>query len=151
MGSINIEKLLEKYLNAETTIAEENKLRAYFTGNEVAPHLQGYIPLFGYFSESKNERFTKTIQLKSQKRNWKWLSVAASVVLLVSVYSGYQNVQQRKAEKVYAQTIEHLQLLSNNLNKGNAAIAQFSQNLNKGNDAIAQLQYFEDTKNKIFK
>ena len=137
MELANIEKLLEKYLNAETSIAEEKELKTYFLSDNVAPHLEEYQALFGYFTTSKQERFTKTIQLNSKKRNWKWLSVAASVILLVSVYSGYENIQQRKAEKVYAETIGALEILSTNLNKGNVA--------------IAQLQYFEDTTNKIFK
>lgn len=137
MELANIEKLLEKYENAETTIAEEKVLKNYFSKSNVAPHLEEYQALFGYFSTSKNERFTKTIQLKTKKANWKWLSVAASVVLLVSVYNGYENIQQRKAEKVYAETIGALELLSANLNKGNVA--------------IAQLQRFDDTANKIFK
>lgn len=137
MELANIEKLLEKYENAETTLAEEKALKNYFSSGNVAPHLEEYQALFGYFSTSKNERFTKTIQLKTKKANWKWLSVAASVVLLVSVYNGYENIQQRKAEKVYAETIGALELLSANLNKGNVA--------------IAQLQRFDDTANKIFK
>ena len=137
MELANIEKLLKKYLNAETTIAEENKLKNYFSSNNVAPHLQEYEALFGYFSTSKKERFTKTIQLKTQKRNWNWLSVAASLVLLVSVYTGYQNNQQKKADKIYAET--------------QLAFSMLSANLNKGNVAITQLQHFENTKNKIFK
>ena len=137
MGLANIEKLLEKYLDAETTIAEEKKLKNYFSSENVAPHLQEYQELFGYFSTNKNERFTKTIQLKTQKTNWKWLSVAASIVLLVSVYTGYQKNQQRKAEKLYHET--------------QMAFGMLAANLNKGSDAIAQLQYFEDTTNKIFK
>jgi len=136
MELANIEKLLEKYENAETTIAEEKALKNYFLSDNVAPHLEEYQALFGYFSTSKNERFTKTIQLNSQKKSWKWLTVAASVVLLVSVYSGYENIQQRKAEKVYAETIDAFEMLSANLNKGNVA--------------IAQLQRFDDTTNKIF-
>ena len=137
MELANIEKLLEKYLNAETSIAEEKELKNYFSSNTVAQHLQEYQALFGYFSTSKKEEFTKPIQLNSQKPNWKWLSVAASVVLLVSVYTGYQNNQQREAEKVYNET--------------KMAFNMLAVNLNKGNIAIAQLQYFENTKNKIFK
>ena len=137
MELANIGKLLEKYENAETTLAEEKTLKNYFSKDNVAPHLQEYQALFGYFSTSKNERFTKTIQLNSQKKNWKWLTVAASIVVLVSVYNGYENIQQREAEKVYAETIGAFQMLSANLNKGNVA--------------IAQLQRFDDTTNKFFK
>jgi len=137
MELANIEKLLKKYLDAETTIAEEKELKTYFSSDNVAPHLREYQAIFGYFSTNKNERFTKTIQLKSQKMNWKWLSVAASVVLLVSVYTGYQSNQQRKAERIYTET--------------QMAFGMLAANLNKGNEAILKLQHFEDTKNKIFK
>ncbi|MBG7630652.1 MAG: hypothetical protein IZT56_09485 [Bacteroidetes bacterium] len=137
MELVNIEKLLQKYLDAETTIAEENELRTYFLSDNVAPHLEEYQALFGYFSNSQKEKLTKPIQLKTKKTNWKWLSVAASVVLLVSVYTGYQNNQQQKAEKIYNET--------------RMALGMLSDNLNKGNNAIAQLQYFEDAKSKVFK
>jgi hypothetical protein len=137
MELVKIEKLLEKYENAETTIAEEKVLKNYFSENDVAPHLEEYQALFSYFSASKNEKYTKTIQLKKQNWNWKWLSVAASVVLLVSVYTGYEKNQQEKAEKIYKETQFALSMLSANLNKGTAA--------------ISELQEFETTTNKIFK
>lgn len=136
MELVNIEKLLEKYLEAETSIAEENELKTYFSGDDVAPHLEEYRELFGYFSASKKEQFTKTIQLKSRNWNWKWLTVAASAVLLVSVYAGYQKNQQAKAEKIYQET--------------QIAFAMLSANLNKGTAAITELQEFETTTNKIF-
>ncbi|MDP2068183.1 MAG: hypothetical protein Q8K04_04385 [Lutibacter sp.] len=136
MELVNIEKLLEKYLDAETSIAEENELKTYFSGDDVALHLEEYRAMFGYFSASKNEIFTKTIQLKSRKLNWKWLSVAASAILLVSVYTGYQKNQQAKAEKIYQET--------------QFAFAMLSANLNKGTAAITELQEFETTTNKIF-
>ncbi len=132
-----IEILLKNYLNAETTIAEENGLKNYFLGDDVAPHLIEYKALFTYFSVSQKEELTKPIQLKSKKSNWKWLSVAASIVLLVSVYTGYERNQQKEAEKLYNET--------------RLALGMLSGNLNKGNDAILQLQHFETTKNKIFK
>ncbi|NLP58369.1 hypothetical protein [Lutibacter sp. B1] len=137
MELANIEKLLDKYLNAETTVAEEKELRNYFSEKNVAPHLQEYQMLFNYFSAEKEEKYTKTIHLKSQKSKWKWLSIAASLILMASVYTGYQKNQQVKAEKVYAETL--------------TALGMLSENLNKGNDAIAQLQEFETTTNKIFK
>ena len=136
MELVNIEKLLEKYLDAETSIKEENELKAYFSGDEVAPHLEEYRVMFGYFSASKKEKFTKTIQLKRQNWNWKWLSVAASAILLVSVYTGYEKNQQAKAEKIYQET--------------QFAFSMLSANLNKGTAAISELQEFETTTNKIF-
>ena len=49
MELTNIEKLLVKYENAETTLEEENSLRTYFSSNEVAPHLKEYQLIFNYF------------------------------------------------------------------------------------------------------
>ena len=137
MELANIEKLLEKYLNAETSISEEKILKKYFSEGNIAPHLKEYESLFGYFAISSNERFTKTIQLKTKKRNWKWLTVAASIILLVSVYTGYQINQQQKAEKIMEETHVALEMLSTNLNKGSVAVTQLHQ--------------FEKAKNKIFK
>ncbi len=42
MELANIEKLVEKYLNAETTLQEERTLKNYFIGGNVAIHLQEY-------------------------------------------------------------------------------------------------------------
>jgi anti-sigma-K factor RskA len=106
----------------------------------VAPHLKEYQLLFGYFTESKSEKHTKTIQLKTQKKNWKWLSVAASVALLFSLYGGYeydQNTKKEAAEVAFQDTQMAFQLLS--------------KNLNKGANAIGYLERYETTKNKIFK
>ena len=55
----NIEKLLEKYFKATTTVAEEKTLETYFSQESVATHLEQYAPIFQYFSTAKEERFTK--------------------------------------------------------------------------------------------
>ena len=138
MELANIEKLVKKYLNAETTLQEEQTLKEYFTSKNVASHLQEYTMLFGYFNKSKDETYNKTIQLKPEKsnaKNWKWLQVAASIVLMISMYVGYGKYQQyqedkhlaqlqvEKQEKQFAQVTKALKLLSTNLNKGNQAVA----------------------------
>lgn len=143
MELANIEKLVEKYLNAETTLQEETILKNYFTGDFVAPHLQEYRSMFNYFAATQKETFTKTIQLepkKSKKMNLKWLSVAASVMLLFSVFIGktqYDEYKERKeAEKIYAQVSKGLFMLSSNLKKGQQAVAQLQTYENKVNKAL---------------
>lgn len=137
MELANIEILVEKYLNAATTLQEEQMLQEYFTSNDVAPHLQQYSIMFSYFKQSKNETFTKTIQLKPEKtkKNWKWLSVAASVALLFTAFIGNQKYQEHQQRKQFAQIKEALQLVA--------------VNLNKGNDAIGQLATYNTTVNKV--
>jgi hypothetical protein len=132
MELANIEKLLEKYENAETTLQEEAVLKNYFTRGNVAPHMQEYAYMFTYFTVVKEDTYTKTIKLapkKTKKMNFKWLSLAASIMLLFSVFLGqqeYKEYQERKkAEKIYAQVNKGLTLLSNNLKKGEQAVDQF--------------------------
>jgi hypothetical protein len=144
MELANIEKILEKYLDATTTLQEEAILRNYFTGDNVAIHLQEYTSLFNYFAIAKEETFTKTIILepkKSKKRNLTWFSMAASVALLVSLFFGKQqyhkNEQRKEAQIIYAQVSKGLGLLS--------------KNLKKGEQAVAVLYTYENTINKILK
>ncbi len=137
MESVKIEQLLDKYLNAETTLQEEAVLSDYFTSGQVATHLEEYKALFIYFADNKSERFTKTIQLNTKKTNWKWLSVAASVVLLFSVYTGYQNNQKEEARIAFENTQMAFQLISKNFNKGTAAVSYLGE--------------YQTTTNKIFK
>lgn len=143
MELANIEKLLEKYLNAETSLQEETTLKNYFTGGEVAPHLQEYQYMFNYFAITKDQKFTKTIQLepvKSKKKNYKWLSVAASITLLLSVFIGkpsYDEYKERKkAEEIYAQVSKGLKMLSTNLQKGEQALAQLHTYESKVNNIL---------------
>jgi hypothetical protein len=130
MESINIEKILEKYLEGTTTLQEEATLKNYFTQGPVAPHLQEYQTLFTYFAEAQKESYTKTIHLtpkKSPKKNRYWLSVAASIALLVSVFVGKQQYelyqQEQEAERLFAELSKGLRLLSTNLQKGEQAVA----------------------------
>ena len=88
----NIEHLLEKYENGETSLKEEQQLKDYFSQETVEPHLEMYKPMFQYFLVTKQERFTKDLPLKTKKKfNYKWLSVAAVAVLMFGVYIKFSN------------------------------------------------------------
>ncbi len=139
----NIEKLVEKYENAETSLQEEQVLKAFFQQDAVPAHLLEYKTMFNYFDQSSTESFTKSIQLKPKRSNWKWLSIAATVALLVSIYTinspGTLNESERQeAQLAFQETQKAFQLISQNLNKGNTV-------------ALAGLQEFGKAKNKVFK
>lgn len=142
MESDRIEKLLEKYLEASTSIAEEKELRAYFSQESVPAHLEQYAPLFQYFTTAKEERFTKQLPLKTRRINFKWASVAAVAVLMFGIYFGneYQekkNYEQEQARLAYNETKKALNLLASNFNRGT--------------EKVAYLNEFENTKQKIYK
>lgn len=143
MELANIEQLIEKYENAETSLQEEQILATYFQQDNIPVHLLEYKAMFSYFNESSAERFTKTIPLKTRKPYWKWASVAAVAVLLITVYSinrsdAITDQERQEAELAYQETQKAFQLISQNLNKGESV-------------AIAGLQEFQKTQNKVFK
>ena len=86
MELANIERLLVKYENAETTLKEEDALRTYLASNKVAQHLKEYQLLFNYFKSNTDETYTKKIILNTKIINNNWRMVAASVILLLSTY-----------------------------------------------------------------
>jgi hypothetical protein len=141
----NIEKLIEKYNNAETTLQEEETLRDYFTSDNVAPHLEHYKPLFQYFSKAQEEQFTKDVPLKPRKkiRLYQWISVAAVTVLMLGLLiptlrnTGPKTLADYTPEEqeLYNKTKSALALLSSNFNEGASSmnvLEMASDNFNAG-------------------
>ena len=153
----NIEQLLKKYENGETTLKEEQQLKDYFSQETVEPHLEMYKPMFQYFLVTKQERFTKDVPLKSKRKfNYKWISVAAVAVLMFGVYVKFSNPvtpNQLTDDEHYAlnETKRALNLLSSNFSKGTNNLDLLSSNFSKGAENILYVNAFENTTNKIFK
>ena len=151
MESAKIEKLLEKYYEAETSLQEEKILKEYFSGSEIPAHLQEHKDMFNYFDNSLLETSNRSIKLTKKTIALRWLSIAAMLVFFISVYSLYQQneAEKQEAQLAYMETQKALDLISSSLNKGTGAIAQLD-NFNKGTVAITELQAFEKTQSKIF-
>lgn len=153
----SIEKLLEKYDNGETTLKEEQQLKTYFAQDNVAPHLESYKVMFQYFNATKQELYTKDVSLKPKKNNlYKWISVAAVAVLMVSVFTMVNKPvgPTPEQELAYNQTKEAFNLIASQFNKGTQkmnALNLMSSNFNKGAESMAYVGEFGKTTNKIFK
>ncbi|WP_431158573.1 hypothetical protein [Winogradskyella poriferorum] len=159
----NIEKLLEKYNEAETSVKEEAQLRAYFNGDDVAPHLEHYKPLFQYFSLAQEEQYTKDVPLKPKKRTvfYQWISVAAVAVLMLSIFipnwSGGQKSladYSQEEQQMYLEAKEALAMLSNNFNQGTTSLNTLnvaSENFNVGLEKASHLTEFNQSTNKLLK
>lgn len=48
---MNIDELLNRYFEGETSAEEERELRRFFASEDVPDHLSAYKPLFAYFEE----------------------------------------------------------------------------------------------------
>lgn len=146
-----IENILEKYFQGETSIAEENQLKEYFSSSNVAQHLEQYKPMFGYFSQVKEQKSTQEIPLKSNKRNVAWLSIAASVVVLLSVGT-YFYVSEKNTPPVVAQSeLGTYDDPEEALAATQKALALLSNNVNVGIESVHYINEYEQSKNKIFK
>jgi hypothetical protein len=160
----NIEALLEKYNNAETTLNEEAQLKAYFLSDNVVPHLEHYKPMFQYFSVSKQEQYTKDVPLNTKKKSrlYQWISVAAVAVLMLGLMiptimnSGPKTLEQYSLEeqKMYLETKEALAMLSNNFNGGASSLNALnlaSENFNVGLEKANHIKAFSKTTNRLLK
>ena len=143
MELYDIESLLEKYFEGTTSVAEEKELGEYFQGEDVATHLLRYKPIFDYFSMAKQERYTKQVPLKPRTYGniYKWISVAAAVVLTFGIYFGKQyqdrkQLEREQAEYAYRQTMMAFDLLA--------------ENFDRGREKVAYLKEFEQAKQKIY-
>ena len=148
MESDKINALLEKYFEGETTIAEENELKKYFSSAGVAPHVQQYQPLFGYYTSETKQNFEPKLVLQSNKnRKMSWLAVAASLVVLlgVGIYT-FNNVSNDKTNKelgTYNDPEEAFRATQK-------ALAMLSNHVNVGIESIQYIENYENTKDQIF-
>ena len=143
-----IEIILEKYFDGKTSIAEEKELKDYFTSSNVAQHLEQYQPLFGYFSQAKQEQYKAVVPLKTEKRNIvSWISIAAAVVVLLGVGTfTFMNYNVKKSQD-YG-TYDDPEVAFKETQK---ALALISEHVNTGIESVGYINEYEQSKNKIFK
>jgi hypothetical protein len=146
-----IENILEKYFQGETTIAEEKELKEYFSSPNVAQHLEQYKPMFGYFSQVKQQKSTQEIPLQTKKRNVAWLSIAASVVVLLGIGTFYFASQKTTTQAVAQSELGTYDNPEEALAATQKALALLSNNVNVGIESVQYIQEYEQSKNKIFK
>jgi hypothetical protein len=138
-----IEKLLNKYLEGETSIKEEAVLRTYFTQRPRIP--ETWIPyrqFFGYCKEAKKETFpmSRNEQTKPIKS---WMLVAASIALVFALQlSGLFEQKSTPFEKQQAELA--FQLFQTQMKT-------VSNHLNRGAQKVAYLDYWNDTTQKLIK
>ena len=134
----NIKKLIEKYFEATTTVAEEETLRNYFSQESVAPHLEQYAPMFQYFSSAKKERFTKQVPLKPRRKRYGWISAAAAVAICAGLYFNQPSSSILESE-----------FTPEEIASAQAALALLGDNFNKGTQKISHLEEFEKNTNRF--
>lgn len=146
MESNRIEILIEKYFEGETSTAEEQELINYFTSSGIDPNLEQYQSLFGYFAQEKAQNCKSEILLQSKNRNITWLSIAASVVVLLGIgtatYLNYNKSEQQDLGSYDKPEVA--------LKETQKALALLSENVNVGIKTVQYVQEYETAKEKVF-
>jgi len=146
MALNNIEQLLEKYFEGETSIDEEQALKDYYSSENVAPHLEMHKPLFGYFSVAKNDVSNKTTSLQTKKRfRLVGIGIAASLLFAVGIVTFWDKPSAKQEE---LGSFEDPEIAFRETQK---ALAMLSENVNVGIQSLEYVNEYEKTKKTIFK
>ncbi|MGG7661886.1 HEAT repeat domain-containing protein [Dyadobacter sp. BHUBP1] len=108
--ALDIEKLLEKYYDGETSLEEERALKQFFQHGEVPEHLQSHAVQFGYFANARKEQPSLTFHHElalmldpprqgPMRRLGSWLIRIAAGLTLLIVGFGAGWMFQSKSEK----------------------------------------------------
>ncbi|MFN3840076.1 MAG: hypothetical protein ACK4RF_05145 [Cyclobacteriaceae bacterium] len=166
MDSNQLDELLKKYWACETSLEEEEQLRAYFRGGSVPGELTGTANLFRYFEAQKRgtlsdnfdalflKRVNETAPVKSGKVNTLIsysLRIAAGVaVLVMAVFLVRQELRKPESvavngelvdtfddpQKAFEETKKALEIIS----KGFARAEQQARKINTFNEAQEKIQ-----------
>jgi len=84
----NIEEYIRRFMEGETTHAEEQAIYRFFRSDDVPEHLQVYAPMFAWYEEGMPEENKEMPVIKKTKTFWKriplsvWsMGVAAMLVI----------------------------------------------------------------------
>ena len=160
MSSKEIEELLERYYEGETTLAEEEKLRAFFLTEKIPPHLAEHASFFRFQTAEMNETTDPdfeeklllrleeeipVVSLHNPKRKFYFVvGMAAGLIILAGLFFTFQSdlskdqIKDQDVRIAYEQTQKALLLLSANLNTGLNQVQKF-QTFEKG---LKQVQNF---------
>lgn len=170
MNTREIEKLLDRYFESETSQEEELLLKQFFLSGDVPAHLQHFIPLFN-FAKSEHQLVAKTDyeadlmnRIEQGRRNsfrsrriWYIASgLAAAVLLLFTIFTEMRPTKlvaesaysQEEIQLAYLQTKEILAFASGKINQGTEPLSRVSK-INAGTTAVNQLLKFDDGINQL--
>lgn len=158
-----IENLIERYFNAETTLEEESLIRKYYRNtpvNEIEPQLRGYAQLFGYFSneidavenklcDTVTEEQPKAGQYREPKRVivkttfykplMRWGTLAAAAVLVVAFF--LINPREDNSLK--------LMIDGERVNNSELAMSFAGERLDKVNEMMGQVKKGNDVMDRL--
>ena len=166
-----IERLLEKFYEGDTSLAEEQEIARFFAEEEVPPHLTGVKPQFDFLRAEKtgtlqddrfDERVMGLIRAKGVKRiidlrnPWLyWMSgVAATVLILVAIFLEFNPFSRTitdtytNPEMAYTEARKIMLFVSAKLNQGTSKLEPVGK-FSDGIKALEIMDTYDEGINKI--
>lgn len=139
-----IEKLLDRYDEGETSIAEEKLLREYFLNADVPEHLKSYQLMFRFSASQAEEKLENKPKVVSRRNWYSWTSIAAILIVALGIF--FYNDSSRMLNDNDLGTISDEELA---LQKTKETLHMVAQIMNEGKSDLVYLKEFNNTKNKI--
>lgn len=100
-----IQSLLDRYWEGETTLEEERLLKSYFASGQIDERFRSVAPLFQVFREEKALEYAraKTVEMKPRIFAWHGWAAAASVLLLLSAGWWWMNREKGLPQQIAVQ------------------------------------------------
>lgn len=161
MKKIEIDQLLKKYWDAESTLEEERTLSTYFTDGDVDPSHEQYAPLFNFYVVEREQITTDLdidkidFEVKDKRNGYGHfrlspfkMGIAASFILTLA-YLGGLNISDQHAmgdsmasnvviydedkemQEAYEVTKEALSILSSKLKSSQKTVSENLQEIKK--------------------
>lgn len=151
----NIKKLLEKYLEGESSLKEEKQLRYYFLFEEVDPEFESYKALFQFYENEKQVKFTETPKLKEYEKNASktillsyWKIVVAAVLILGIGITWYVTNQDQAIESLNHKEVliaqKYLSMSLETLDKNFVRSAELLNNTKKIEESTQKVRKMSD-------
>lgn len=139
-----IEKLLDRYDEGKTSIAEEKLLREYFLNADVPEHLKSYQLMFRFSASQAEEKLENKPKVVSRRNWYSWTSIAAILIVALGIF--FYNDSSRMLNDNDLGTISDEELA---LQKTKETLHMVAQIMNEGKSDLVYLKEFNNTKNKI--
>lgn len=95
IDQVNAQELLDRYFAGETSLTEEQQLRAYFQSGDIDPAHQTFAPLFAYWTAETAVTAppARRVVTRPRLRSLRWILSAAAAVLLLVLANAWCNQQ----------------------------------------------------------
>ncbi len=164
MDSERIDKLLAKYWECETSLEEENELKAYFNKDGFEEKYKNVAPLFRYYEQERttgkldglfDEQLLAAIEDKKPMGSGgkiinMFFNVAkVAAVILILITAGYFIKEEMDKEEMKPYMTDTFEDPEKAFEETKKALKLLSKNFNKGRKEAQKLSTFNEAQEKV--